>query len=224
MPNNTPIADAGPDFLWSIDLAVPLDGTGSHDPDGDPLTYQWTFSFVPPGSPLTDEDIENADSPEASFLPHVFGEFMLRLEVSDGAATATDTVSVSAKDNVPPSPDAGEDQVVFLGDTVLLDGRFSGDIDGDALDYIWSFLSVPEASKLSSEDISSQDSVLTLFQPDVVGVYEVELEADDAFFTATDSMEVVVEPAGCACSSSDLQGGSFVALFVLAGALLLRRA
>ena len=48
--------------------------------------------------------------------------------------------------NQPPAADAGPDQTVQRGDTVLLDGNASADPDGDALSFAWTFLSRPAGS------------------------------------------------------------------------------
>lgn len=40
--NNDPVADAGTDKTLNENSAVQLNGSGSTDPDGDPLTYSWT--------------------------------------------------------------------------------------------------------------------------------------------------------------------------------------
>ena len=59
--NLPPVADAGPDRVleWTGGLVSHL-GTGD-DPDGDPVTYEWSFVSVPAGSTatLTNEDTPN---------------------------------------------------------------------------------------------------------------------------------------------------------------------
>jgi hypothetical protein len=92
-----PVAEAGPDQVVecasSTTTAVRLDGTGSYDPDGASLTYEWSapgVSFDDPTSP----------TPVGAFPG---GETGVTLTVWDGAYEARDTMKIRVVDTTPPA-------------------------------------------------------------------------------------------------------------------------
>lgn len=63
-----------------------LDGSGSHDYDDDPLSFEWSFMSVPADSSLTDNDITDRFTAYASMTPDVPGLYIIIFQVSDGNA------------------------------------------------------------------------------------------------------------------------------------------
>ncbi len=93
-PNTPPVADAGPDRTVSVGEVVQLDGTGSFDPDGDPLTFRWALVSRPEGSAA---ELDDPTSPTPSFTADLPGRYVLELTVDDGrGGTATATVTITA--------------------------------------------------------------------------------------------------------------------------------
>ena len=221
VPNLAPTAYAGADIPGSIGGLVTLDGSGSSDPDGDDLSFGWVFVSVPDSSGLTDEDIVNAYTDAPTFVPDVAGDFEIELTVSDTESSDTDSVLVTAVDNLPPIADAGEGGGISLGESVLLDGALSSDPEGESLMYSWTFSELPEGSSLTDGDIANNDTMLAAFEPDVDGVYVVTLAVSDGVFTADDSVEF--STSGCGCSSSPTPSNTAPWALLMVGLGLFRR-
>ena len=58
------VANAGSDFSAGEQTTVNLDGTGSSDPDGGNITYEWSVISRPAGSTAQINPSETAENPE----------------------------------------------------------------------------------------------------------------------------------------------------------------
>lgn len=94
LPNTAPVANAGADRTYEATApngrAVVLDGTGSSDPDGNPLTWTWSGSF---GTAIR-------ATPTVQ-LP--LDRHTITLTVSDGKLSSTDVVVITIQDTTPPA-------------------------------------------------------------------------------------------------------------------------
>lgn len=127
--NHPPAANAGPDR--SVEQATPagssvlLDGSGSTDADGDPLTYTWAEGANTLAGPST--------QPKATVLL-ACGVHTITLTVKDSwGATSSDTVVVTVADTTPPvvtiqSPQQG---AVYLSSGGCLPIRYTVSDAGD---------------------------------------------------------------------------------------------
>ena len=186
--NSPPTAEAGPNVTVEAGASIELDATGSSDPDGDSLSYQWTQVSGP------DAQIRGAGSSVAYALaPSVTGTATLGFEVTvdDGDASRTDRVFVTVDGgNVPPVADAGENRTVEPGETVTL--RANGtDSDGQITSYTWSQLTGPDVPL----DFDSPPLDLTFTAPEVPTTTTLRFQlnvTDDGSATDTDTVTITV--------------------------------
>ena len=92
--NRQPVADAGPDQQVTVGDTVTLDGRGSSDADGDPLTYRWALLTVPQGS---NASLSVSTVSQPTFGADVAGVYVLQLIVNDNQeGSLPDMVTVTA--------------------------------------------------------------------------------------------------------------------------------
>ena len=141
--NSAPRANAGPDQTVARNTLVTLDGGGSSDVDGDPLTYLWSFVSAPNG---TTAALSDATAVRPTFTVDLGGAYQLRLVVRDGQVSSQQDVVIINTGNSAPVANAGADRTVTGGTNVQLDGSGSSDVDGDALTYSWQLTTRPAGS------------------------------------------------------------------------------
>lgn len=123
--NRSPVAVASADRTsGALTLTVQFDGSGSSDPDGDPITYQWDFQ---------DDGTVDSTAVAPSFDYTTAGTFTARLTVSDDKGLTSSTTLRIDAGNMPPAPTllAPEDGTRFaVGETLILQGAAIDPEDG----------------------------------------------------------------------------------------------
>lgn len=185
--NNAPVANAGPDQSSRIGFTVALDASASSDPDGDALSFEWTFVTRPDGSTTS---LQGPDNAQASFFVDVEGQYVAEVSVCDarGACSEPDAVVIAAAGNTAPVAAPGAAQQVDAGATVQLDGSGSSDADGDALSFAWSLTAAPTGSNAS---LANGSTVAPSFVADLAGDYVVQLVVDDGRATSAPATVLV---------------------------------
>lgn len=131
--NQLPVANAGPDQAGIMKgQVVTLDGTGSQDPDGDPLTFSWVLN-----DPAASDRSGLLDDPTAAqptFTPDLAGVWTATVTVSDGSQTITvpDQVAITVVNKV---PTAASSNVTAAADAPTVIPLSGTDEDDDPLTF-----------------------------------------------------------------------------------------
>ncbi len=115
-------------------------------------------------------------------------------------------VTAMAQNN-PPVADAGEDETMYLGDSVMLDGTAT-DPDGDLIrGWQWEVISAPSASNYSLADATTPNAQFTT---NMIGDYVLTLIAwDGLLWSDPDAIVVIVvenEPPIAIASATPVSG------------------
>ena len=99
--------DASTSTLYTCDTLY-LDGSGSYDPDGAKITYEWELTSAPAGSTLTTADLEEADDMSPTIVPDEAGTYTFTLTVYNGTEySPASSVSITITErptNTDPQP------------------------------------------------------------------------------------------------------------------------
>ena len=126
--NDPPAIDVAPSQEVAIGDPVTLDASGSTDPDGDELSFEWAQVF-PAGADATAEmSLADAQTAAASFTADSLGVFFFTVEVSDGQYTISAVTSVTVSESVGEVADATA--------TTLASGTATGgEVEAESFSY-----------------------------------------------------------------------------------------
>lgn len=172
--NIAPIANAGNDQSVLVGDIISLNGNRSYDPEGNSLSYNWRIISAPQGSEAL---IINQNHQQTTLTANTEGVYLVELVVSDGELTSiSDTVTITIIGNLEPVAIAGQNQQVYTGQLVQLNGDQSYDPEERDLNYVWTMLSKPAGS---SAQLSNTTTKSPTFIADIQGEYVFTLLVND---------------------------------------------
>jgi len=132
-PNAAPVADAGPDRQTPEGTDITLDGTGSSDPEGGPLTYTWDLD----GDGACD-DASGSAQPTFDRVGND-GTTTVKLCVKDEAGLTAEDTAVVTVTNVAPAIEVGPTASPSENTSLTLSGtvRDPGWLDGLSATVDW---------------------------------------------------------------------------------------
>ena len=196
IPNNPPTADANGPYSGNEDSNISFDGTGSSDPDFDPLTYSWDFGDGSTGS---------GDTPTHAYS---WGDtFDVTLTVSDGKGGSDIALSTATISQVNDAPiaDANGPYNGIINEPVTFDGSGSFDPDNQdgtdsndqMLTYSWDFGDTQSGTGVSPSHTYTS-----------IGEYTVELTVSDGVTSDISVTSVIVNDVSAEVSITSISPNS----------------
>jgi PKD repeat protein len=189
VPNQSPVADANGPYTGDEGSPISLDGTGSSDPDVDPLTYSWSVDDT---SVCTFDDA-TAPTPELTCTDN--GSFTVTLVVDDGQVTDSGTASVTVN-NVAPivSIDNVIPTLVAVDESITADGSFTDPGTSDTHTAEWDWGDTHSDGTVSGPNVGPDSHTYS-----AAGIYAIQLtvtDDDGDVGNATYLYVVVYDPSG----------------------------
>jgi len=127
-----PVADPNGPYVGTAGTPVQFDGSGSNDPDGSIVAYEWDFGDGGTGAGVNPSHVYGSA-----------GNYTVALTVTDTdglSDTATSTATIAdVPQPQPPIADPNGPYTGTVGAPVQFDGSGSNDPDGTIVSYLWDF-------------------------------------------------------------------------------------
>ena len=201
--NRLPNVQVGADIVAEEGTSVTLSGMAT-DSDGSVASLRWQQTdrnAVPIDGNIA---LSNVTSGQASFVAPEVDEdrlFYFSLTATDNSGESSyDIIAVSVTDssggsNIPPTADAGADQTVTVGDTVILDGGNSADSDDVIATYSWEQIVSGDEPAVALDDSDLAQASFTAPAVEVATQLTFRLTvADSQGASSSDEQIVTVQP------------------------------
>jgi hypothetical protein len=180
-----PTANAGQNQNVNLGQLVTLNASSSTDPNGLPLTRQWSLTL--PAS-CAGINLSSTTDVMPTFPANCVGNFSAQLIVRNSLNVASAPVSVNISTAaVAPTANAGSNQNLNLTQatpTVSLNGSASTSPGNLPLTYTWSFLNRPTNSAAT---LSNVNAIQPTFTADRIGLYRLQLIVNNGFLNSAPS-------------------------------------
>lgn len=190
---------------------VTLDGSGSSDPLGGPVTFNWT---APIGVTLSDS---TSAQPSTTLTRAADYSFVLTVSRPGWTTGASAAVVITVR-NLAPSLDVTAPDQATLGSTVTLDATTTTDANGDPIAFSWGQISGPPAH------LETLGGPINRFTAVESGDYVLQVAASDGQLGSVQSLAIHVDAPkkkpGCGCGAA---GDKWPAALAGLSALLARR-